>query len=213
MQRFACPPKRKIDAVFNRRMPREAFTHGTRIEHATKLKSCATNSPSPCTIAAALARAGGDARRAVPAGLAIYRGAAAIVTKTMIKSPRQHQPGRLAGSTPCRPWRDHDGLLARPASRRVQRQRRDPPRTRSRHADRIRRSRARAIAWGIRCSWTTSTTRCWPEYGASAHEYTCTCAGSGAPGLAVKNSVQHVVAATPASPPTPIGDAGVAASR
>ena len=96
MQRFACPPER-IDAVFKAGECREAFTHGTRVEHATKLKELCYKFAVPLHASAtALLHEPAAILDAVRPGLAIYRGAARVVT-TMVEVHDSTGPAGYGG--------------------------------------------------------------------------------------------------------------------
>jgi alanine racemase len=96
MQRFACPPE-KVDAVFKSGDCREAFTHGTRLEHATKLKQLCGRYQVPLHAAAtALLNEADAVLDAVRPGLAIYRGAARVLT-TLVEVHDGNGPAGYSG--------------------------------------------------------------------------------------------------------------------
>jgi alanine racemase len=96
MQRFSCPPE-KVDAVFKAGECSEAFTHGTRVEHANKLKSICGKYGVPLHASAtALLHEPATMLDAVRPGLAIYRGAARVVT-TMVEVHDSTGPAGYGG--------------------------------------------------------------------------------------------------------------------
>ena len=96
MQRFSCPPD-KIDAVFGAGDCSEAFTHGTRVEHAQQLKKLCGKLNVPLHAGATALLHEPDALLdAVRPGLAIYRGAARVVT-TLIEAHDGNGPAGYGG--------------------------------------------------------------------------------------------------------------------
>jgi alanine racemase len=96
MQRFACPAD-KIDAVMRSGDCREAFTHGTRVEHARLLKEWCGKFSVPLHASATALLPEHEARLdAVRPGLAIYRGAARVVT-TLVEVHESTGPAGYSG--------------------------------------------------------------------------------------------------------------------
>jgi alanine racemase len=96
MQRFACPPDR-IDAVIHAGDCREAFTHGTRIEHALRLQQlCAGRGLKLHAAASALLHAPEAMLDAIRPGLAMYRGAARVAT-TLVETHDTTDPAGYSG--------------------------------------------------------------------------------------------------------------------
>jgi alanine racemase len=101
MQRFACPAD-KIDVVLRAGDCREAFTHGTRIEHAHQLKELCGRYAIPLHAAAtSLLHEPEALLNAVRPGLALYRGAARVVT-TLVEAHDSAGPVGYAGFTALR---------------------------------------------------------------------------------------------------------------
>jgi len=80
MQRFGCPPE-NLDAVIRACDAKEAFTHGTRVEHAIKLKALLGNRGMRLHAAATSLLDCPEAfLDAVRPGWALYRGAVRVMT-------------------------------------------------------------------------------------------------------------------------------------
>jgi alanine racemase len=96
MQRFACAPE-QIDTVFKTGDCSEAFTHGTRVEHATQLKELCGKYGVPLHAGATALIHERDAYLdAIRPGLAIYRGAARVMT-TLIEAHDSTGPAGYSG--------------------------------------------------------------------------------------------------------------------
>jgi alanine racemase len=101
MQRFAAPPD-QIDAIFRAADCRECWTHGTRVEHAIKLKEL-------CGSRGLRLHAGGTALLAEPQarldavrpGLAMYFGAVRVVTH-LAEARDTHGPAGYGGFSATR---------------------------------------------------------------------------------------------------------------
>jgi alanine racemase len=93
MQRFACPPA-EVDAVLSAGEITEAFTHATRMEHVSQLKS-AVAGRSLRLHAAASALLNEPAARldAVRPGMAIYHGSARVSTQLLEVRRSDHPAG------------------------------------------------------------------------------------------------------------------------
>jgi alanine racemase len=98
MQRFACPIE-KIDAVIRAGECSEAFTHGTRVSDAQRLKESCGRYDIPLHAAAtSLLHEPQALLNAVRPGLALYRGAARVIT-TLIEVHDSTGPAGYTGFT------------------------------------------------------------------------------------------------------------------
>ena len=96
MQRFGCPPEH-LDTVIRAGEIKEAFTHGTRVEHATKLRELLSNRAMKLHAAATSLLDEPQAYLdAVRPGWAIYRGAARVRT-TLVEVHDSKGPAGYTG--------------------------------------------------------------------------------------------------------------------